>query len=216
MNRGMFIAFEGIDGCGKTTQIKKFVQYLFDRDKHNHIVFTRNPYLDTNIRGILREDDNALSQAERLAELFIADRKKHSEEVVLPALAKGQFVVSDRFKLSTITYQAAQGIDIQKLINRHFGVPVPSITFVVDVCAGEAARRMALEGKRNEHKFEKDLVFLESVRQNYFKAKELLPMEKIFIVNGERSVEAVFNEVREIFEREFGKTPATGFEPVLL
>lgn len=105
--RGMFIAFEGIDGSGKSTQIKKFVLYLFDRDKHNHIVLTRNPYKDMNIRAILRADDDAMSQAEKLADLFIEDRRIFVEELVKPALEKGHTVITDRFKLATISYQAA-------------------------------------------------------------------------------------------------------------
>lgn len=94
---------------------------------------------------------------------------------------------------------------MRRLVDRHFGFPVPNITFVIDVSSGEAARRMSLERGRNEHKFEKDLVFQETVRQNQFRAKELLPMEKIFIVNGERDEEEIFEEIKEIFEREFGR-----------
>jgi len=199
--RGMFIVFEGIDGSGKTTQVKKFAQYLFDKHKHNHVVFTRNPYKDVSIRRILREDNDAMTQADKLAELYIADRKVQVEELIKPALEKGHFVVTDRFKISTIAYQAAQGLDMKGLVDKHFGLPVPSVTFIIDVCSGEAAKRMSLEEERNEHKFEKDLVFLEQVRQNHFKAKELLPMEKIFIINGERSEESVFEEVKEIFEK---------------
>src|SRR3989344_1640509 len=93
--KGLFIAFEGIDGCGKTTQIKKLVHYLFDRHKHNHIVFTRNPYKDQSIRAILREDDNPMSRAEKIAELYIKDRENQIAEVVLPFLSKGHFVLTD-------------------------------------------------------------------------------------------------------------------------
>jgi len=204
--KGLFIAFEGIDGSGKTTQIKKFVHYLFDKSKHNHIVFTRNPYKNINIRAILREDDDAFSQADKLADLFISDRKKHSEEVVKPSIEKGHHVVTDRFKLSTISYQGAQGINPKNLIDRHEGIIIPDATFVIDVPAKIAGERMKSDkAERKEHKFEKDLDFLESVRQNLLKSPELLPNEKIFIIDGTKPINEIFGEVKNIFEREFSE-----------
>ena len=204
MERGFFIAFEGIDGCGKSTQIKKFARYLFDRSKHTHFVFTRNPYRDIRIREILKADDEPTTQAEKLAELFIGDRKKHVEEVVLPSLAQGLHVITDRFKLSTIAYQSAQGLDINELIKKHDGMPIPDMTFVIDVPAYVAARRMKTDGERKvkEHKFEKHVDFAEKIRDNYYKAKSLLKDESIFIINGERSENEIFDEVVSTFERE--------------
>jgi dTMP kinase len=201
--RGVFIAFEGIDGCGKTTQIKKFVHYLFDKHKHNHIVFTRNPYKDVNIRAILREDDDALTQAEKLAELFIADRKKQAEEAIEPALGKGFFVVTDRYKLSTIAYQGAQGLDMRELAKKHDSLPVPNLTIVVDVPAQIAGERMKKDMERKtEQKFEKNLEFLENVRQNMLKSGEILKGERILVVDGTKSPDETFSEIVGIFERE--------------
>jgi dTMP kinase len=202
IKRGVFIAFEGIDGCGKSTQIKKFVEYLFEKNKHNHIILTRNPYRDMNIRAILREDDNPLTKADKLAELFIADRKIQAEEIIIPFLEKGHFIVTDRYKLSTLTYQNAQGIEMKELIKKHEGLPVPDITFVVDVPAIIASERMKKDAiKRNEHKFEKNMEFLEEVRQNYHIAKKLLEGENIFIVDGTKNIEEVFKEIKIIFEK---------------
>lgn len=201
--RGVFIAFEGIDGCGKTTQIKKFVHYLFDKHKHNHIVFTRNPYKDVNIRAILREDDDALTQAEKLAELFIADRKKQAEEAIEPALGKGFFVVTDRYKLSTIAYQGAQGLDMRELAKKHDSLPVPNLTIVVDVPAQIAGERMKKDMERKtEQKFEKNLEFLENVRQNMLKSGEIQKGERILVVDGTKSPDETFSEIVGIFERE--------------
>jgi len=201
--RGVFIAFEGIDGCGKTTQIKKFVHYLFDKHKHNHIVFTRNPYKDVNIRAILREDDDALTQAEKLAELFIADRKKQAEEAIEPALGKGFFVVTDRYKLTTIAYQGAQGVDMRELAKKHDSLPVPNLTIVVDVPAQIAGERMKKDMERKtEQKFEKNLEFLENVRQNMLKSGEILKGERILVVDGTKSPDETFSEIVGIFERE--------------
>lgn len=203
--RGIFIAFEGIDGCGKSTQIRKFVDYLFNKDKHHHIILTREPYKDTNIRKILREDKDPLSKADEIANLYVEDRKKHVEEVIIPNLEKGNFVVSDRYKLSTMTYQTAQGLSMIDLLKRHSGMPIPDATFVVDLSAVECARRMKKDSERDsgkEHKFEADLNFLENVRKNYFKAKEMLPEEKIFIIDGNRDIDEITKEIISIFEKE--------------
>jgi len=206
--KGLFITFEGIDGCGKSTQIRKFVEYLFGRSKHNHIVLTRNPYKNRNIRAILREDEDPLTRAEKLAELFVADRKNQVDELIVPNIERGHFVVSDRYKLSTIAYQAAQGLDVNSLIKRHEGFAVPDVTFVIDVSAEEAGRRMLGEAIRDEHKFEKNKTFLEIVRQNYLNLKNNLPSEKIFIINGAQSPEKVFSDIKEVFEREIEKQNA--------
>lgn len=200
--KGLFIAFEGIDGCGKSTQIKKFIEYLFSKDKNNNVFLTRNPYKDINIREVIRQDEDPTSKAEKLAELFIEDRKKQAEEVIIPITSNGSFVVSDRYKLSTITYQSAQGIDINSLIEKHKGLPIADITFVIDVPAQIAEQRMNKDGEREKHRFEKDSQFLEKVRMNYFKAKELLSKEKIFIINGNRTPEEIFEEIKVTFERE--------------
>ena len=196
--KGMLIVFEGIDGCGKSTQIKKFAEYLFSKDKYNHIVLTRNPYKDTNIRGILREDDDPLTQSDKLANLFIEDRKLHAQEVISPNIERGHFVVSDRYKLSTIAYQGAQGLNMVDLIKRHEGLPIPDVTFIVDLSAQDSFLRMKNEQGRNEHKFEADLIFLENVRQNYLKTKYLLANEKIFIIDGKKDIETVFKEIISI------------------
>jgi dTMP kinase len=201
--RGKFIVFEGIDGCGKTTQIKRFVNYLFDMDKHHHIVFTRNPYKDYSIREILRSDSDPLSQAEKIADLFINDRKNQVNEIVNPFLDKGHFVLCDRFKLATFAYQSAQGLNMKELIAKHSGFPVPDITYIIDVPVSVARERMVLEEERNEQKFEKDIKFAEKVRKNYHLAKEMLIFENIFVVDGSGREEDVFGEIKEIYEREF-------------
>ncbi len=203
--KGVFIAFEGVDGCGKSTQIKKFVDYLFLKDKHFHIILTRNPYKDVNIRKILRDDDDPLTKSEKLAELFINDRHEMVNEVVIPNLSRGHFVVTDRYKLSTVSYQGAQGMSMRDLLERQKDLLAADITFVIDLGADECSRRMKKDGMREigkEHKFEADIDFLENVRQNYYKAKELLPQEKIFIVDGNKDIETIHREIVRIFELE--------------
>ncbi|MBR9703872.1 dTMP kinase [Candidatus Pacearchaeota archaeon] len=204
--KGVFIAFEGVDGCGKSTQIKKFCEYLYGLDKHNHVIMTREPYKDTSIREILRSDSDPLSQADKIADLYIEDRKKHVSEVIIPNLDSGNFVVSDRYRLSTIAYQAAQGLDMNSLIDRQKELPVPDITFIIDVSADVALERMKKEAERVEQKFEGSLIFQENVRNNYLKSRKLLSDELIVIIDGNKPVNDVFSDVKEAYCSFIGKT----------
>lgn len=192
----MFITFEGIDGSGKSTQVKKFTEYLFAQSKYNHLVLTREPYQSTDVRKILYEQD-ALSKAEKLAELFIADRKKHADELIIPSINKNLHVISDRYKLSTIAYQSAQGLDIHELIRLHAGLPIPDITFIIDVPAKHAASRMSNEAGRKAHTFEADTAFLEKVRQQFLVATRLLTRENIHIIDGSQTPEHVFAQIEQ-------------------
>ncbi|MAH06867.1 dTMP kinase [Candidatus Pacearchaeota archaeon] len=198
---GLFIAFEGIDGCGKSTQIKKFVEYLFNLDKHNHIVLTRNPYKDTNVREVIKEDNDPITQADEIANLFIEDRKNQVNEIILPNLKENHIIISDRFKLSTIAYQAAQGLDIQELIRRHENLPTPDLTFIIDIPTETAIERMNKEN-RTTHKFEHNPNFSNQVRNNYLKTTELLN-EKIIVIDGNKTSEEVFEDIKTKFEKIF-------------
>lgn len=200
---GLFIAFEGIDGSGKTTQLKKLVEYLFAKSKYAHVVVTREPYKETSIRKILHEQD-VIKQAERLAGLFIEDRKKHASELISPLTEKGFHVITDRYKLSTLAYQSAQGLPIDSLISLHNGLPVPQITFIIDLPASEADKRMNSEANRKKHKLEENTEFMEKVREQFKAAKSALAHEKIFVIDGNRDSELIWGEVKETFERELG------------
>jgi dTMP kinase len=170
------------------------------------VVLTRNPYKDTAIRKLLREDDDPYAQAEKIADMFVNDRFMQTKEIINPNLALGHFVVSDRYKLSTVTYQAAQGLGVQMLLDKHQGLPIPDITFVIDVPSQIAGVRMKNEKERaTEHKFEVDLDFLEKIRQNYFEAQKLLGNEKIVIIDGTQDIESVFRDVIRAFEKHILK-----------
>jgi len=146
----MFIVFEGIDGCGKTTQILKLVDYLHKKDKHSHIILTREPYKQKEIREILKSNNNPYSEKEKLTELYINDRKKHIEELIKPALEKNFIVISNRYKYSTICYQSAQGQEMKKelnnLLEQHKNMLIPDFVFIIDTPTEIAIKRMAAEG----------------------------------------------------------------------
>lgn len=202
MKRGRFIVFEGIDGSGKGTQFSMFADYLFKLNKYNHIILTRNPWKSREIRGILRLEESAEKQAEKLAELFVNDRKEQASEIIVPNLRKGIDVISDRYLLSTICYQQAQGMSAEKLKLMHRGVLVPDLIFILDIPAEVAGKRIKKDS-RFEQKFEKDLDFLERVRQNYLKTPELFPESNIVIIHGNQTPEEVHQDIVKAFNKRF-------------
>jgi len=195
----MFIVFEGIDGCGKTTQVRKLAKYLFDLNKYNHVLLTREPYKQREIRNILKSNNDPYSQKEKLTQLYVEDRKEHVEESIKPALEKNIIVISDRYKYSTICYQAAQGQDMQKLIEVHNNLPVPDYIFIIDTPTEIAFKRMEIDSREKNHKFEKNKEFLEKVRQNYLKIKEIFPNEKIIVIDGRKPINEIFEKIKEFF-----------------
>jgi len=195
----MFIVFEGIDGCGKSTQILKIVNFFYNTDKYNHILLTREPYKSREIRNILKQDNNPYSQIQELTELYIKDRKEHIEELIKPALEKNIIVISDRYKYSTICYQSAQGQDMNELIKKHENMPVPDFVFIINTSIDAAFERMQndLDSRENKHKFEKSKEFLEKVRKNYLKMPGIFQDEKIIILDGTKSIKEIFEEIKK-------------------
>ncbi len=201
VKRGLFITFEGIDGCGKSTQFSLLAEYLFKVSKYNHLILTREPYKEMKIREILNQGDDPKSQADKLCELFINDRRAHVSEIISPNLEAGLIILSDRYKLSTIAYQTAQGMNMLELIKKHKDMPIPELTFIIDLPANLASERMAKDAGRKKHKLEKDIEFLERVRENFLKAKEVLSNERIFIIDGSRKPEQIFADIQKIVDK---------------
>ncbi|MDO8517449.1 MAG: dTMP kinase [Nanoarchaeota archaeon] len=206
--RGKFIVFEGIDGCGKGTQIKAFNNYLFDISKYNNTLLTREPYQSREIRRIMQEDKDAYSRPEKCAELFIEDRKNHLRDLIIPNLEQGIIVLSDRYKYSTIAYQSSQGMNIDFLIQSHNDMLIPDLTLIFDVPVEVASSRILerIEHDKNEKekKFESDKIFSEKLRQVYLKLPELLRGEDIRIVNANRNIEDITGEIIGIYNLKFG------------
>ncbi len=196
----MFIVFEGIDGCGKSTQIWKFSKYLSELNKYNHIIVTRESYKNLEIRKILKSDEKPEKQKEKLTQLFVNDRKNHIDKLIKPNLEKGIFVLSDRYKYSTIAYQSAQGQDIDELINLHKNMLIPDLVFIFDVSMENSIKRMKKDF-REEHKFEKNKEFLSKVKENYLKMPEIFPDENIVIINSNKTVEEIFEKIKEHFSK---------------
>lgn len=168
MNRGKFIVFSGGEGSGKTTQIQRL------KGEFPQIVTTREPGgtpAGIRIRGILVDDAQLDLHVQTELYLFLADRAEHMAKVVIPALAEGKVVVSDRHWMDTFAYQwyATMGrLDLGNFL-KYFSEwkwPEPDlwIWFDVDPAAGLIRRRETTEFNRID---QRTLKFHELVRQGF-------------------------------------------------
>jgi len=140
--RGILIAFEGIDGTGKTTQIRMLADYL--SGKGYDVVITREPTDGPYGRKIrsLFASRHKVSLEEELA-LFMDDRREHVSNLIAPALERGRIVLTDRYYLSTAAYQGAAGYDPQKIIaDNEVFAPVPDLVLLMSLSTAAGVDRI--------------------------------------------------------------------------
>jgi dTMP kinase len=173
----LFITFEGIEGCGKTTQIKRLVKGLSGYGIS--LITTLEPggtRIGKKIRRILLDAQN--THLTPLAELilYVADRAQHVEEVIKPALNLGKWVICDRFFDATVVYQGVarkQDMKLIKILNERVTAGIrPNITFLldcpVDLGLGRAINRDKALSQKGQDRFEKEkLDFHREVRRGY-------------------------------------------------
>lgn len=195
---GKFIVFEGLDGSGKGTMLTKTAEWLFNQSvDHDKIVLTREPTFSgtgKQIRKMLKSDKEPLTKAKRLLQLYLEDRKEHLDKVIKPAMQHDSIVLCDRYKYSTICYQQAQGIEVNKIISLHKRMLVPDLVLILDVDSKAALKRIHSSRSRIE-KFEKAF-FLDELRCNYLALKKLLPKENIKVIDADCSIEESFAKVK--------------------
>ena len=184
--KGVFIAIEGIDGCGKGTVAKRLTTELFDRDKNNHLFLTREPYKREWLKKFLSTIDPN-SRGEEALKLFVEDRTKHCK-MIDACLKKSIIVLSDRYKHSTYAYQMAQGVPFERIHELHKDLLVPDLTIVIDIPVAEALKRISA-GREQTNAFQQEEL-LTKVRDNYLKLKELLN-ENIVYIDGARDRDSV-------------------------
>jgi dTMP kinase len=157
--RGKFITFEGIDGCGKTTQLATIADWLWSSGllpEGAQVVETRAPGCLPAIRALLKDPATALTPRAELL-LMMADRAQHVETVIKPELERGNWVLCDRFYTSTMAYQGwGRALGWQAVKQAHelaCGLFYPDFEIYFDVPADEAALRVERRSKqlRQEH-----------------------------------------------------------------
>ncbi|WP_417916154.1 dTMP kinase [Candidatus Electronema sp. JC] len=142
---GTLIAFEGIDGTGKSTQIKLLADWL--RAQGEDVVATREPTDSVYGRRIreLYVNRGACTPEEEL-ELFIEDRKLHVKDVIRPALNAGRTVLTDRYYYSTAAYQGANGLDVKQILQRNRFAPQPDLVILLTMPPELSAERISSRG----------------------------------------------------------------------
>ncbi|GAB4113597.1 MAG: dTMP kinase [Candidatus Caldatribacteriota bacterium] len=211
MKKGLFITFEGLEGCGKTTQAKMLHRYLIKQGFPS--IFTKEPggtKIGKKIRKILLDQKNEGMDYTTEMLLFLASRAENVREVILPALKDGKIVISDRFYDSTMAYQGyGRGIDlkiIQYFTQLVVGDAIPDITFFLDIQPEEGLKRSAMFSNSHEIRFEEEFIkkkkikgrlFLDRVREGYNQLVEK-EGERVIRINANQSREKVFEDILSI------------------
>jgi dTMP kinase len=203
-----FITFEGSEGCGKSTQVRRLAAHL----KHSAIPFlvTREPGgtpIGESIRELLQfaPHGSAMTPEAELL-LFEASRSQLVREVIKPALEAGTLVISDRFFDSTTVYQgAARKLDpemVQRLNDFAVGDCRPDITFVLDVDLATARSRMSQTDRRPDRMEQQPPAFYEAVRNAYRQLAEREPA-RVILIDGSLPVEKIDNQIWHMLAERF-------------
>ena len=198
--KGFFITFEGIDGSGKSTQIRKLAKFL--EDNGFDIIITREPGGSVGgeeIRNLLLQGAVDRWSAETEILLFTAARRDHLERIILPALQDGKIVICDRFTDSTRMYQGMRGPKLRDLVDKLIKEVIncdPDLTIIIDIDP-EISLERAKSRNTAEERFEDFGVDLQKKMRRGFLdlSREFSRME---VVNGQQSVDELAKEIASL------------------
>ena len=185
--KGVFIVFEGIDGSGKSTHIKKLANEL--RNIGYYVIETAEPSKDeigSFIRRYAKRNDGRLP-VEVEALLFAADRRMHLKNVIEPALRNGHIVISDRYLHSTLAYQGALGLELDWIRDLNRFAIKPDLTILLDILPEFSLQRM----KRKKTVFE-ETDYLSKVRGIYL---EFVIQGEMVKIDADRSKKVIYEEI---------------------
>ena len=203
--KGAYIALEGIDGSGKTTQVEKVFEHFHNAGRE--VIRTREPRRDHGIIGKLIQEilvGKAKVPSTAFQYLFTADRVMHFEEIIQPALAAGKIVLTDRCFWSAIPYgimdrggsydeNTAQYIMVaQSILSMYHQFTVPDYTFYLDIPLGEAMRR--LDNSASQREIYEDRAKLKKTIGGYNWLLKEFPKEFI-LIDATKDVETVTEEI---------------------
>jgi dTMP kinase len=203
---GRFITFEGIDGCGKTTQFRLLAQWL--REHGTSVIETVEPGgtpIGQQIRRILLDPASAEIHARTELLLYFASRAQNVEQVIRPALRSGSVVLCDRFTDSTLVYQGCgRGLDttvVRDLDRIACQGLKPDVTLLIDIdletSLQRARRRNERVGPAESRIDEEDAAFHERVRKGYLALAEAEP-ERIVVIDGRAPIDDVARQIRDV------------------
>lgn len=203
----MFITFEGGEGSGKTTCIKRIVEIL--EKEGNSVVLTREPGgtpISEEIRNVILDKKNTDMDPRTEALLYAAARRQHIVQKILPSLKEGKIVISDRFLDSSLAYQGgARGLGIEEIyrVNQYATEGLePDITFFFDIDPEEGLRRIASNAGREVNRLDVEkLAFHQTVRGAFQELAKRFP-KRFVVIDASQKPDDVFNAVlKEIHQR---------------
>ncbi len=200
--RGTFLSIEGLDGSGKSTLASTLSDYLIKNCGCN-VVLTREPggnLLAEKIRNLLLDPKNDIvPEAEAL--LYAAARAQHVKTVIMPALERGNVVISDRFIDSSIAYQCfGRGLDYRLVLEANrlaTGGLEPDLTLLLDLEVELGLQRVFLK-KKDKDRIEKEAIsFYRYVRRGYLEQARRYP-ERICVIDAGRDIDIVSREAKNL------------------
>ena len=194
---GLFISFEGIDGCGKSTQADLLRSYL--ESKGEQVELLREPggtALSEQIREILLNPNNDKMDPSTESILLSASRAQLTREIIIPALERGNVVICDRYADSTLAYQGyGRGINLEWLekLNAFATAGLkPDITLLVDLPVDEALNRM--QSKSFDRIEMEGIEFLDKVRSGYLELTDRFS-KRYFMIDGMETIEEMSKKI---------------------
>lgn len=192
VKRGALIVFEGLDGCGKSTQLSLAAEEM--RTKGLEPVVTREPTdgpWGRKIRAMAASGEAVSPETE--LEWFFKDRREHVQNVVKPALEAGQTVLSDRSYISTVAYQGARGLDPKKILaDSEAEFERPDLVLLFEVSPRDGLARVEARGGLSEPVFE-NLEFQEKVAAVFAD----LQVSGLVRIDAARGIEAIAQDVSD-------------------
>ena len=211
--RGIFITMEGPDGSGKSTQAQRLFKYL--QEKGFEVILTREPggtSVGEQLRGVLLNPKNSTMSFKTEVLLYAAGRAQHLEEIIIPALKKGQIVISDRFVDSSIAYQGyGRGLNLPLVAEINMLVVescLPDLTIFLDLPVETGLARIHKKQKTLDRMEQEAIAFHEKVYSGF---KKLSSDEKrIKTVVADDSEDVIFAHIVKLVEEKMSDDNALG------
>ena len=212
MRKGLFITFEGNDGCGKTTVSTKVYESL--KEKWEPVFYTREPGgndIAEQIRAVILDPNNTAMDARTEALLYAASRRQHLTEKILPALAEGKIVLCDRFIDSSLAYQGiGRGIGMDEVLQiNEFAIEnhMPDATIFLSVSLETGWKRVSQRGQLDRLDQE-SREFHQRVAEGYEQVKARFA-QRMIVIDAEADMETVFAQALHHTEEIINKYDKT-------
>ncbi|MEE9151539.1 MAG: dTMP kinase [Thermoplasmata archaeon] len=198
--RGILITIEGIDGVGKTTQAKMLAEYL--SGKGYEVAKLREPtkgFWGEKLRDLTKHGRNIIPKEE--CKWFLKDRMEDVQNNINPALDQGKIVVMDRYYYSNMAYQAALGLDMERIQeeNEKFA-PRPDLTLILDVPPEIGLARIT-DSRKEELNYFETLDYQAKVRKLFLSMRNY---DNVQILDGNRGIEEIQEDIRKIVRNILG------------